>query len=108
MNNKELRMIYREAFQDENTDFEDMLFQNCSEYIIDINDKGETASMLFALPCNFFSSSGEIKAIYIYAAATKKAYRSKGYMARLLNKVKEENALIFLMSFFSVQFLYSP
>lgn len=96
MNNEEYRLIYREAFQDEDTDFEDMLFKFCCEYIIDIKEKGETASMLFALPCKFSSGLDEIKAIYIYAAATKKVYRSKGYMAKLLNRATEENALIFL------------
>ncbi len=96
MSNKEHRLIYREAFQDENTVFEDMLFENCSEYIMDIKENGETASMLFALPCKFISPKAERQAIYIYAAATKKSYRSKGYMARLLEQAKEKNKLIFL------------
>lgn len=90
------RKIYREAFCDPDTSFEDLLFGDCFKHCKTISENGKPVSMLFALPCILKSREKERNAIYIYAAATNKAYRGQGYMARLLEEIKKENKLIFL------------
>lgn len=50
-------------------------------------EKGRILSALHMLPCQMLAASGErVPAHYIYAAATGKAYRSKGYMGALLEE----------------------
>lgn len=93
----ELRAIYREAFKDDDTNFEDKLFKYCKEYIYSAEYGGETAAMLFALPCRLVSESGESKAVYIYAAATLEKYRGRGIMSALIEELqKNTDTFLFL------------
>lgn len=91
MSINECREIYREAFgTDEN--FENRLFSVCADYCKTLCINGKTVSMLFALPCNIHNG-GIIPAYYIFAAATKKEFRGKGYMSRLINSLKTDSLL---------------
>ena len=83
--------IYLSAFSDDG-EFCQKLFEKCRENIEYLKDGENIASYLFLLPCKI----GGEKAKYIFAAATKKEFQGKGYMSRLLEKVKEENKLLFL------------
>lgn len=96
MNEKECRAIYREAFCDPDTEFENRLFSLCGKYCRTFLCGGKTAAMLLALPCEIFTQREKIKAFYIYAAATKRIYRGCGYMSRLINSLKDEDIPLFL------------
>lgn len=89
MNETELREIYREAFKDEDTAFEDRLFKLCGGYIRSLEYGGVTASMLFALPCVLYYGGFKTESYYVYAAATRGTYRGKGLMSELLEKLKK-------------------
>lgn len=95
MNNKALREIYREAFGDDG-EFEDVLFSLCGDYIRFAEHCGEPAALLFALPCEITADEKRFEAYYLYAAATKKIYRGKGYMSGLIEGLKKEGKPIFL------------
>ncbi|MGN0493022.1 MAG: GNAT family N-acetyltransferase [Acutalibacteraceae bacterium] len=95
MNNKALREIYREAFGDDG-EFENRLFSLCGEYLRSVSCGEETAAMLFALPCKIIGCGEELDAYYLYAAATKKEYRGRGYMSRLIRELIKEEKPIFL------------
>lgn len=91
------RDIYRQAFHDPDTVFEDLLFDTCGNYCQTLKAGGRVVSMLFALPCDITFENRTEDGIYIYAAATLKEYRGKGYMNRLLENVKSTTqSLIFL------------
>lgn len=90
------RKIYRETFEDEDITFEDLLFKHCFKYCKFFEENGRPVSMFFALPCVLKKGDFERKAIYIYAAATDKNYRGKGYMGRLIEESKKNEELIFL------------
>ena len=92
MSINECREIYREAFCTDK-DFENRLFSTCAEYRKTLCINGKTVSMLFALPCNIHKGGGLIPAYYIFAAATKKKFRGKGYMSRLINSLKTDRLL---------------
>lgn len=95
MNNKALREIYREAFGDDG-EFEDRLFLLCGEYLRSVSCGEETAAMLFALPCKIAVGKEDFDAYYLYAAATKKEYRGRGYMSGLIRALIKEGKPIFL------------
>ncbi len=82
--------IYREAFGDDYGDFEKQLFNSCFNYCKTVQSNGKTVSMLFLLPCEIEFSDKKETAYYIYAVATDKEYRRKGYMRKLLESVKNE------------------
>lgn len=94
MSINECREIYREAFGTDE-DFENRLFSACADYCKTLCINGKTVSMLFALPCNIYNGGGLIPAYYIFAAATKKEFRGKGYMTQLINSL-ETDRLLFL------------
>lgn len=94
MSINECREIYREAFGTDE-DFENRLFSACADYCKELCINGKTVSMLFALPCNIYNGGGLIPAYYIFAAATKKEFRGKGYMTQLINSL-ETDRLLFL------------
>lgn len=96
MNEEKCRKIYREAFMDEDRTFENLLFDVCLESLKTLNDKNETVSMLFLLPCVLESDSKKINAFYLYAAATDTNRRKKGYMESLIKNVLEQCDLVFL------------
>lgn len=94
MNNEALcRSLYREAFGEDDTEFENSLFDNCFKYCKFIKKNGKVVSMLFLLPAILETESGSQKSNYIYAAATLKEYRGKGYMAKLIDSVKSDSPL---------------
>ena len=94
MSINECRAIYSEAFGTDE-DFENRLFSDCADYCKTLCINGKTVSMLFALPCNIYNGGGIIPAYYIFAAATKKKFRGKGYMTQLINSL-ETDRLLFL------------
>ena len=95
MNENECREIYREAFGDDGA-FEDRLFSLCGEYCRTVMCEGKTAALLFALPCKIITLTELFDAYYLYAAATKKIYRGKGYMSGLIRDLIKEGKPIFL------------
>lgn len=97
MSELDCRLIYRQAFCDPDTVFEDKLFKNCFSYCKTCEEKGRTVSMLFALPCDIRLGETLKNAVYIYAAATLKEYRKRGYMTRLIETVKNSSDLVFLV-----------
>ena len=95
MKYKALREIYREAFGDDGG-FEDRLFSICDEYLRSVSCGEEAAAMLFALPCKIDLGKESFDVCYLYAAATKKKYRGRGYMSGLIKELKIEGKPIFL------------
>lgn len=95
MNSKECREIYREAFGDDG-EFESRLFSLCGEYCRTVSCGNNTAAMLFALPCEIISEGKGFEAYYLFAAATKKVYRKKGYMSGLIKALINEGKPVFL------------
>jgi len=98
MNTEEqCRNIYRDAFNDPDTEFENKLFKHCFKYSKVINNGNEVAAMLFALPCTIKTSEKSFNAYYIYAAATLKKYRGQGFMKRLIQSLQiESDSVLFL------------
>lgn len=98
MNTKtQCRFIYKEAFKDYDDYFENLLFKHCYKYSRILTKSEKVVSMLFALPCEIITKNEKLKSLYIYAAATLKSMRGKGYMTKLIENVKKENVdLIFL------------
>lgn len=95
MNNAVYREIYREAFGDDG-EFEDRLFSLCGKYLRSAKKDGEIAAMLFALPCEIISEEKRFDAYYLYAAATRKTYRKRGYMSQLIKDLTAEGKPVFL------------
>ena len=90
MNQKSICLeLYKEAFPERDIPFEEELFENCFKYCRYIIKNGEIVSMLFALPCEIEIKKEKYKCIYIYAAATLKRCRGKGYMGELIEGLKE-------------------
>lgn len=89
--------LYHEAFGFDEAEFEDELFGCCFKYCKTIEVNGKVVSMLFAFPCEIVFENKTLNAKYIFAVATKIEERGKGYMSKLLNRVKQEtNSLLFL------------
>lgn len=88
--------LYKEAFSDNDFYFEEKLFNLCFKYCRFIKDGQNVASMLFLLPCKLLTKEKEIDCYYLYAAATLKKYRNKGYFTTLLNQIKKETIPLFL------------
>lgn len=89
------RHIYREAFGDDE-DFEAKLFSICKSSLKTLTVDGEIVSILFLLPCKIYTESGCFKANYLFAAATDKRHRSKGYASSLIRQAIAEGTPIFL------------
>ena len=95
MSEQALREIYREAFGDDG-EFEDRLFSLCGQYLRTAKQGGNITALLFALPCKIISEEKGFEAYYLYAAATKKEYRKKGYMTGLIKSLIKEGKPVFL------------
>lgn len=87
---EECRSLYREAFGDEDTEFEKALFDNCFKYCKFIKENEKIVSMLFLLPTVLKTKAHSLDCKYIYAAATLKEYRGKGYMSRLIKEFQTD------------------
>lgn len=92
----EIREIYRKSFGID-SEFEDLLFNTCTDTLRVLKINSKPVSFLFALPCEIKSGTKSLKATYIFAAATDENHRKKGYMAQLLEKLKAEyNGILIL------------
>ena len=91
------RHLYNEAFPGEDAAFTDALFALAfPKHLEGLSDKGALCSMLFALPYALVESEGVRDARYLYAVATDKAQRGKGYAKELLREVAAEGLPVFL------------
>lgn len=88
--------LYTEAFGTEDSEFRTALFDKCFKYCKFLKQNGEIVSMLFLLPCELKSATDTLNINYIYAAATLKSQRGKGYMSKLIENVKANGELLFL------------
>lgn len=78
---EECKNLYKETFEDDD-DFTDKLFLNSfDDDCYFFTEKGKLASMLFAFDVKVNTKKGK----YIYAVATEKCMRGKGYMRNLFN-----------------------
>ncbi len=93
---EKIKEIYIEAFGNEDNGFCDRLFDSCFEYCCTLEIKGETVAMLFALPSEVIIKGKAYQSYYVFAVATKKEHRGKGYMSKLLEEIKKENKILFL------------
>lgn len=96
MKKTDCRNIYRTVFCDPDTSFEDILFSCCFQYCHTLEVENKTVSMLFMLPIVLEFSDRSIKGAYLYAAATDSSHRKKGYMAKLIERVKQDYDFILL------------
>ena len=93
----ECRLIYRQAFNDGDTEFEDLLFEYCFSDCRYLEKEGAVCSMLFALPCDIEKEDRKLSGAYVYAVATLEAMRGKGYMSELIDELKcEDYDILFL------------
>ncbi len=90
------RKIYNEAFGCD-LPFDDVLFDLLGHCIETLEKGGKTVSMLFKIPCKAVIRGISVNAYYIYAAATEKSERNKGYMRELINKVCGESGTLFIL-----------
>lgn len=90
---KSCKAIYTQAFGQENNEFMLSLFGNCFKYCKTLKENGKISSMLFLLPATLKIGEQEIEAEYLYAAATDKDERGKGYMSKLIENIKGEKPI---------------
>ena len=90
MTKQEIIDIYKESFE-ESLQYEEKLFGKGIRFAECLEDEGAVKSILFLLPCTLITETDKISAKYIFAAATKSDCRKKGYMAKLLERIKKEN-----------------
>ena len=91
------RDLYDEAFPGEDERFTEALFAlGYPEHLIAMGEGGDLASMLFALPYQIVTKDGVVDADYLYAVATAKAHRSKGYAKKLLKRAASRGKPVFL------------
>ena len=91
------KRLYLEAFPGEEQAFADALFAlGFPRYLEGLGERGALYSMLFALPYPIMTAQGPIEARYLYAVATDKEQRGKGYAKQLLQQVAAEGTPVFL------------
>ena len=91
------RALYDEAFPGEDERFTGALFAlGFPTHLVAMGEGKDLASMLFALPYDIVTEDGVQKAHYLYAVATAKAHRGKGYAKKLLRRVAERGTPVFL------------
>ncbi len=86
------KQIYNAAFGEEDSTFEDELFEKCFKYCRYLEKDGRIVSICFALPCKL--SDRNVK--YIFAVTTPEEFRGKGYAKELLESIENENDLLIL------------
>lgn len=83
---EQCKELYQEAFDDD-VEFTELLFNTFFESSCRfLSENGKIVSMLFAIDVTLDSHKGK----YIYAVATDKNMRGKGYMRILFNKIIDE------------------
>lgn len=76
--------IYCEAFGADEFSIE--LFENCYEYCRFYKVSGRIVSIMFLLPCEIICKDKTYPANYVFAVATDKACRGKGYMSDFIKE----------------------
>ncbi len=87
-----LKQIYHEAFGEEDTTFEDELFETCFEYCRYLEKDGRIVSMCFEFPCVL----NGVNMKYIFAVTTVEEFRQKGYAKELLDSLGENGETLIL------------
>ena len=82
---KQCRELYNTAFGDDGA-FADMLFSLFSKDLRYITENGKLVCMAFCIDVFAQNKKGK----YLYAVATDKNFRNKGYMSRLFKNIEEE------------------
>ena len=91
------RALYNEAFPGEDERFTEALFAlGYPKHLVAMGEGSELASMLFALPYQIVTKDGTKDANYLYAVATAKAHRGKGYAKKLLKRTAARGLPVFL------------
>ena len=91
------RALYDEAFPGEEECFTDALFAlGFPQHLMAMGEGKDLASMLFALPYDIQTKDGKMPAHYLYAVATAKAHRGKGYAKKLLKRAAACGTPVFL------------
>ena len=89
--------LYNEAFPGEEQAFTEALFAlGFPRHLEGLAERGELYSMLFSLPYPIVTAQGTLDARYLYAVATDKAQRGKGYAKQLLQQLAAEGTPVFL------------
>ncbi len=81
--------LWEEAFGEDELvrDFYDKAFMEMSVLIV--KNEQRIVSMLHYMPCRYEEGGVVYKGVYLYALATDKEYRGRGYMGRLINEALE-------------------
>lgn len=96
MNDKDIcYKIYSEEFGDD--EFSKELFNNCYKYCHYYKVDEKIVAITFLLPCEIIDNNIHYPAKYVFAVTTKKEYRGKGYMTKLLNSLYNDEEIFFLM-----------
>lgn len=82
---KQCRVLYNKTFGDDGA-FADMLFSSFSKDLRYITENGKLVCMAFCIDVFAQNKKGK----YLYAVATSREYRNKGYMSRLFKIIEEE------------------
>ncbi len=91
------RALYDEAFPGEDARFTEALFAlGYPKHLVAMGEGSELASMLFALPYDIVTEKGRMQANYLYAVATARAHRGRGYAKKLLKRVADRGIPVFL------------
>ncbi len=87
---EDLQALWQEVFGDEPQFIQDFFRYCCGpENRFVIKDDKKVISMAYLIPCTYQSKGQEYKAAYFYAAATHPDNRGRGYMASLIQYVKQ-------------------
>ena len=88
-----LKAIWNEAFAEDSgqdiDEFFENLYPNAAGFCAE-DEKGDVCAMLFALPQTIMKGEKQLKASYLYAVATKKEYRGKGYCKAVMAYAEKE------------------
>lgn len=84
------RKIYEEAFG-KSPEFDDALFESLDAYLYCALSGDEVCAILFALPCILSRQDKKTDALYLYACATDKKFRNRGFMSGLLETLQRKN-----------------
>lgn len=88
----EYKKLYLLCFTEDTEEDAELLFKNVLSKAIMIsenNEEGQPIAMLFLMDASIVENGTSSNYYYLYAACTHPDYRSRGIMARLLEKAKE-------------------
>ena len=88
-----LKAIWNEAFAEDSgqdiDEFFENLYPNAAGFCAE-DEKGDVCAMLFALPQTIVKGEKQLKASYLYAVATRKEHRGKGYCKAVMAYAEKE------------------